>query len=257
MKMMKIQIASDLHLEFKDNYDFIKKNPLVPTGEILILAGDIIPICLRERPEMKAFFTYCSDHFKWTYWLGGNHEFYNAELKGYTGHFVEDILPNVQFVNNHIVSYPSIDIILSTLWTKISERRSAQIKWQMNDYHKIALNGKDLWPEDSNDLFEQNLQFIQKALSAPKHNKRLIVTHHVPTLRNYPAAYIDSPLNEAFAVDLDDLILNSAIDFWVYGHHHSNTPPFTIGNTKMITNQLGYTWLKENKGFKSDLIILG
>ena len=37
---MKVQICSDLHLEFSDNRKWFKENPLIPKGEILIIAGD-------------------------------------------------------------------------------------------------------------------------------------------------------------------------------------------------------------------------
>ena len=43
---MKIQYCSDLHLEFSHNFEFIKKNPIIPIGDILILAGDILPFQL-------------------------------------------------------------------------------------------------------------------------------------------------------------------------------------------------------------------
>ncbi len=38
---MKIQYASDLHLELRDNMNYLKSNPLPVIGEILVLAGDI------------------------------------------------------------------------------------------------------------------------------------------------------------------------------------------------------------------------
>ncbi|MEX0983403.1 MAG: hypothetical protein WDZ47_15130 [Bacteroidales bacterium] len=62
-------------------------------------------------------------------------------------------------------------------------------------------------------------------------------------------------LNEAFAVEMFDLIETSSIDYWVYGHHHANTPEFFIGKTRLITNQLGYVQQNEHGLFDTNKFI--
>ena len=73
---MKIQYASDLHLEFYSNTDYIIKNHLKVTGEILILAGDIHVINSEKYLE-NPFWDWASKNYKQVIVAYGNHEFYN------------------------------------------------------------------------------------------------------------------------------------------------------------------------------------
>ncbi len=73
--------------------------------------------------------------------------------------------------------------------------------------------------------------------------------------RTTPERYADSPLNEAFAVGMDELILKHQPYAWIYRHNHFNVPEFRIGKARILTNQLGYVQLGENAGFRRDATI--
>ena len=44
-------------------------------------------------------------------------------------------------------------------------------------------------------------------------------------------------INGAFTSELSELIANSHIDYWIYGHSHRNINK-TIGNTQCVSNQV-------------------
>ena len=58
----------------------------------------------------------------------------------------------------------------------------------------------------------------------------------------------DSPLNGAFTVELGSFIANSPIEYWIYGHSHRNIDKI-IGNTRCVSNQLGYVSGNEHHSF--------
>jgi predicted phosphohydrolase len=250
---MLLQYAYDLHLEFPANKAFIKKHPLQPVGDILVLSGDIVPFAVMDKH--KDFFSYVSDNFETTYWLPGNHEYYRLDITEKSGVLNEKIRSNLFLINNTSVELENVKLIFSTLWSKISAGHQWQIERSMNDFHQIKNKGFRFSAEAYNQLHEESLAFIHNELKSI-HNKKVVVfTHHCPTFLNYPEQYKGDILNEAFAVELHDLIESSEIAYWVYGHHHTNTPEFTIGNTKLITNQLGYVQRYENELFKTDKCI--
>jgi hypothetical protein len=119
----------------------------------------------------------------------------------------------------------------------------------MSDFHVITYQGHKLSTDVFNQLHEECRTFLVSALQEDKDCETIVVSHHVPTLINYPQRYEESLLNEAFVVELSDLIESSGIDYWIYGHTHANTTDFEVGKTQMITNQLGYIEYNEHQDF--------
>lgn len=247
MQVSKIQYASDLHLEFPKNSDFLKVNPLVPSGDILILAGDIVPFAVIDK--YQDFFSFLSDNFQMTYWIPGNHEYYYFDAATKSGTFYEEIRSNVILLNNSVVQHQNTKLIFSTLWSKISPANQWSIERGLSDFHVINYNGHKFTADDYNHLHTDCVNFINQELKVNDTDKTIVVTHHVPTFKKYPKIYKNSTLNEAFAVELFDTIEASKVDYWIYGHSHYNTKDFKIGTTQMLTNQLGYVQRNENERF--------
>lgn len=244
---MKIQYASDLHIEFPENREFLKTNPLKPIGDILVLAGDIVPFAVLEKHN--DFFNYLSDNFENTYWIPGNHEYYRFDIADKSGTLNEKIRNNIFLVNNISLVHENVKFIFSTLWSKISQANQWQIERSINDFHVIKSDSKRFTAYHFNNLHNESLAFIESELNSNTSGNTVVVTHHVPTFLNYPERYKGDVLNEAFAVELFDMINASGPDYWIYGHNHCNTPDFVIGKTKLLTNQLGYIMHNEHKDF--------
>ena len=126
------------------------------------------------------------------------------------------------------------------MWSAISEQHRWRIENYISDFGSIRLNGKIFTADAFNRLHTEGIFFITTALETAWTGKTIVVTHHVPTYINYPKKYKGDSLNEVFAVELKDLIESTSPDYWIYGHHHVNTPAFKTGTAEMLTNQLGY-----------------
>ena len=237
---MKIQYASDLHLEIGKNKKRFTNNPLLPIGDVLILAGDIM--AFSELDTHQEFIDYCSHHFKMVYWVPGNHEYFNFDLEKKTGILCESIRSNFLLVNNTSAEFEGVRLIFSTLWSRITSNQEKEIAKRLSDFRFIKSGESLLTIERYNQLYNESIVFLEEAISEPFKGSQIIVTHHVPTLLNYPKKYLKTGVHEAFATELETFIQEFSdkgvnCPYWIYAHHHHNVPDFTVGNTKLITNQ--------------------
>lgn len=249
---MKIQYCSDLHLEFLDNQKWILDNPIVPKGDILILAGDIV--LFKEIHQHQKFFDYVSEHFEHTFWIPGNHEYYNSDLSKRSGSFEEQIRYNVTLLNNTVKTIGGAKLVFSTLWSHISFEKQFIIQQSLSDFRVIQNDKKRLTVDDYNHIHGESRLFLEEALKIHTDRPTAVITHYPPTFMNYPEKYANITINEAFGTEMFNFIEESKIDYWIYGHHHYNVPDFTVGKTKLITNQLGYVKYHENENFRNDAV---
>ena len=105
--------------------------------------------------------------------------------------------------------------------------------------------GKLLRTEEFNQMHTFCLDFIKRSLAESTAKHIVVVTHHLPTLEVVAPHHKGSVLNSAFATELGELIANSRIDAWIYGHSHTNIDA-EINGTKIVSNQMGYIFQNEH-----------
>lgn len=244
---MRIQYCSDLHLEFDHNNKYLSKTPLSVSGEILILAGDIVP--LHDEFFSDLFFRFISEKYRQVFWVPGNHEFYHKDLTEFRSSYNIRLSSNINIVNNIELEFGNIHFVFSTLWSEISSSNEKTIEQSVSDFDCISINDKKIRAADINKLHSDSLAFIKQSLIYPP-IKSVVVTHHVPSALCNSSTHNLSPINEAFCVELTDYIQTCNANFWIYGHSHFNRNPLYIGNTILLTNQLGYVHCNEHDGFR-------
>lgn len=121
---IRIQYVSDLHLEFPQNRQWIEEHPLEVTGDILLIAGDTayldLPDSKNDTYSAYKFWDWASKHYNQVIVCLGNHDFYGYyDLHAMPNGFCKQIRHNIHAYYNSVVHLDGIDIIVSTLWSKI------------------------------------------------------------------------------------------------------------------------------------------
>ena len=265
--MVKFQIMSDLHLEFRG----MKFNKLFNvSASILMLLGDICACGNDNDFEIyKEFIKYISPKYKYIYHIPGNHEYYTCGNKNIT---IKDTIPaidlkikkflksykNVYYINNNTVKLKIDDknyvIIGSTMWSFVDIENRKKIESTMNDYVDIYV------PNKSSILTDPNIKEIRKYKVDDMCNNHvrsvryikselnklnpsdicIILTHHKPYLTKNPKKD-----NIRFAQAYESDIIGNAIKLpdnvkiWGYGHTHIKDDTI-IDSVRVVSNPKGY-----------------
>lgn len=235
---MKIQLASDLHLEFVQRA-FPGERIISPAYEadVLVLAGDI------------ANGTQAIDLFKdWpvpVLYVAGNHEFYGhslEETRASLSKTAEDT--SIRFLDNQVADFGGARFLGCTFWTDYrllgDHYQSAEMlvaEECLNDHRQIRAHGEVFSAACALREHEQSRAWLQRELAKPYDGKTIVVTHHGPHPKSIHSRYRNSLANSAFVSKLDELLKYA--DFWLHGHVHDNFDYIEQG-CRVIVNPLGY-----------------
>jgi len=250
---MKIQILSDLHLEFFwEQHKKINKllDSLVSDADTILLAGDTFGIeCLEI--QMKCIATVFHD--KQVIFIPGNHEYYRSSKHGMDRLLMEesDKYDNLIFLENAFELINDNTIVIGGCgWNDEFNQIGANM---MNDCRLIKDLEKDnhlsmLWNRITKEFFRETLGMVNG-------NKKIIcMTHNSPLLDFIPEKYAGTPMNPFFANDWSDLVQEFEPDIWVSGHFHQ-MKKFKKYNTLFIENGYGYFNHAPVKEFVKKMII--
>lgn len=207
---MDFQYISDIHLEMGNKVDIPRRAPF------LILAGDIGD---PYSAEYVSFIDNVSHKFDRVFLISGNHEYYGHTIKE-TDKEIQNLASrykNVHFLQNDVYHFPHSDVSVfgATLWTHIPGNEAYFIRSMVNDYRHIQNFSIDL----CNKLHEETKTTFQMFLEIFPNRKWIVVCHHLPLLKLVNEKYWNSPINSAYASDVDCFKDEHVIAI-VYGHTH-------------------------------------
>lgn len=239
---MKVQIASDLHIEYKNEKDVDPFDYITPSAEILILAGDI-GSCYRYS-QLRNFLKKLCPEFKIVLYIPGNHEYYyipNTTKRIQMEYMVNMLqslsvlIPNLIIMDRKNIIIGNVCISGCTLWS--------DPKVPMPPFY-TRLHGMDL--EKYKSKFEMDLKFIEETIEycKEKGHELVVVTHYCPheyiklsEKNGYDNDKYD--LSSFYMTDLTHLMDKKTIKTWIYGHTHINCDMTSPLGTRIVSNQKG------------------
>lgn len=236
---MRIQLASDLHLEHLERW-FPGHTLIRPAhqADLLALAGDV-------GHSAKAVSLFADWPVPVLYVIG-NHEAY--------GGCIEDVVDeirqaaegtSVKFLERDAIDFGGVRFLGCTLWTDYrlrSNRTQRQLMenaaLRINDHRLIQTRGGELFtPEHALREHEASRSWLMRELAQPYDGTTVVISHHAPHPLSIHPRYVGDPVNAAFASDLSELL--QMADVWLHGHVHDSFD-YKVEGCRVVANPRGY-----------------
>ncbi|MEC8050810.1 MAG: metallophosphoesterase [Myxococcota bacterium] len=243
---MKVQLLSDLHIEFHQDRGVAWIDALDPSDvDVLILAGDIAEVKDGLLSDVLEVFT---DRYPQVVFVPGNHEYYGSSLGAC--HEVFESLGQ-RIANLHVLRRSSVEIVGkrfvgASLWfTQREDEEHSQLENRLNDFHKIA-GGFRSWVYDE---AQRDASYLHQAVQPGD----IVVTHHIPSLRGVAPKWkgVVDGFGRFFVHALPETLVRRA-RLWCHGHGHDSVRS-DFENHTLVANPFGYLGVEENPDFNPRL----
>lgn len=251
---MKIQVVSDLHLEFTGmdcELDVVAEQE----RDLLILAGDVA-----EGTKAREWIEY-QCQFSPVVLVAGNHEYYGYDIDEIDTRWrkLSEDIDNLHYLQCNTVEIGGVRIAGCTLWTDMQgmsgwERR--QVEKRMADFSCITKRTTRFTADIAAGINMQHRNWLMQQKDID-----IVVTHHAPSWQSVTPYWLENGglLNPGFAGKSDDLIELLAPVYWIHGHMHSFMRYWhneNVDGTQVLVNPRGYGGsYQERTGWNDKLII--
>lgn len=281
VSIMKIQIVSDLHLEFEDI--FIKNEN---DADVLVLSGDILVADdLRNQPanlswgdvqdsgfgrakrsiRYRDFLSRVSFQFPHVIYVMGNHEHYHGKFDNSADIIRQTLgylnISNVYLLDNDTKDIDGVRFIGGTMWTDCNKgdpMTQYHLEQCMNDFRviRIANEGfRKFLPARTITEHIKTKQYLETVIyDTPEDMPVIVCTHHAPSAMSIHEMYKhDHLMNGGYYSDLSEFILDRPkVKLWTHGHMHQCFD-YKVGDCRVVCNPRGYN--DENRSFNSNFIV--
>jgi Icc-related predicted phosphoesterase len=247
---MKIQLISDLHL------NAVNRIYLNLDADIYVIAGD-----LAVDPKIAAKYIEKIKKAKDIpiIYVLGNHEYYGHDIS--SAHEYKSALEKldqVYLLDNESVTIDSIEFLGTTLWSNLDDPMAAYMVSQyFNDYECIRDGARPITPQATHSLHIRNIKWLTSKLDG--NSRKVVISHHAPSFecraRDFDYRTNSQYTTKGFCSNLETLIYQTQPLCWMYGHTHRSRC-LKIGNTRVISKQIGYEHERKLVQFDSNLIEL-
>lgn len=230
---MKLQLLSDLHMEFTP-FDYLSCD-----CDVVVLAGDI-------HTQTKGI-EWAQEIPRPVLYVLGNHEYWKKSYPKFISEAKAAAKnTNVYLLENDMITIDGVNFYGLTLWTNFElfgDPRLAGYECQslMRDYKKIRRSPtySKLRSIDTATTHAKSLAWLRLQLAIHAGETNIIVSHHAPSIRSIPPHKRDEKTVPAYASDLEAVITETSPKFWLHGHTH-NSSNYHVGNCQVLSNPRGY-----------------